>query len=361
MTISAGAPREPLRLPANRPAHFYRGGAAITALRGTEATGRAGHPDAAPDEEAYAPEDWVASTTNLFGRAPAGLTRLPDGRWLRDAVEADPPGWLGPDHVARFGPTPALLVKLLDAGQRLPVHYHPDDAFAREHFDAHFGKTEAWVVVGTEGDRPTVHAGFRHPVGADTVRNWMHGRDTGGMLDALNTVEVAPGDTVHVPAGLPHAIGEGVFVVELQQPTDLSLMLEWRHFLGDPVRARLGLDVDTALRALDTAAWDTDRVNTLIRRGTGVHGPGRESVLAPGAETFFRAERLHPVVPVTLDPSFAVLVVLTGTARLDTGHGGRHALAAGETWLVPHAAGELEVTGDATILSCRPPSAPRRP
>ena len=41
-----------------------------------------------------------------------------------------PRRWLGPEHVARFGADPGLLVKLLDAGQRLPVHFHPGRAFA---------------------------------------------------------------------------------------------------------------------------------------------------------------------------------------------------------------------------------------
>ena len=58
-------------------------------------------------------------------RDGVGITDLGNGRVLPDLVAADPDGWLGPDHVARWGASPALLVKLLDAGQRLPVHAHP--------------------------------------------------------------------------------------------------------------------------------------------------------------------------------------------------------------------------------------------
>ncbi|HEX5782582.1 MAG TPA: hypothetical protein VFX80_11705, partial [Solirubrobacteraceae bacterium] len=59
---------------------------------------------------------------------------LEDGTFVRDAVAADPEAWLGPgrDH-------PGLLVKLLDAGQRLPVHFHPDRTFAREALGSEFG------------------------------------------------------------------------------------------------------------------------------------------------------------------------------------------------------------------------------
>ena len=49
---------------------------------------------------------------------------------MRDAVAADPEAYLGAAHVARYGASTALLVKLLDAGQRLPAHFHPGRAFA---------------------------------------------------------------------------------------------------------------------------------------------------------------------------------------------------------------------------------------
>ena len=56
------------------------------------------------------------------------------------------------------------------------------------------------------------------------------------MLDALNAVDVQPGDVLFVPAGTPHAIGEGVLLVELQEPSDLSILLEWRGFAAARTR-----------------------------------------------------------------------------------------------------------------------------
>ncbi|MEY7971690.1 class I mannose-6-phosphate isomerase [Saccharomonospora xinjiangensis] len=342
------APSVPIRLPANQPAQFYRGGAAIAALRSASS-------GAAVRAEEFGPEDWVASTTTLFGREPEGLTRLPDGRWLREAVEADPLGWLGRDHVERFGSSTALLVKLLDAGQRLPVHFHPDDEFARRHFDSHFGKTEAWIVVGTRGENPTVYAGFRESLDARTIADWVADQDAPTMLGALNAVAVEAGDTVHIPAGLPHAIGEGVFVVELQQPTDFSLTLEWRDFLGEESKGHLGLGFDTALKALDTSAWDEQRLSGLIRRTAG-EGTATVDLLAPDSRPFFRADRLRPTAPLALDPSFAVLVVSEGRGRLTAESGDVHEVSTGDTWVVPHAAGEFQLDGDVTVIRCRPPA-----
>ena len=95
-------------LAANQPRQFYRGGALLSSFRGTAV------------QDKYRPEDWIASTTVRNGAAgDEGLTVLPDGRLLRDAVREDPEAWLGPEHAAALGADPALLVKLLDAGERL--------------------------------------------------------------------------------------------------------------------------------------------------------------------------------------------------------------------------------------------------
>lgn len=330
----------PIKLPANQPPQFYRGGAAIASLRGVSTS-----------DSQFGPEDWVASTTTRYGQPENGLTVLPGGRLLRDAVTADPERWLGARHVAAFADSTALLVKLLDAGQRLPVHFHPSDSFARKHFDSHFGKTEAWIVIGTSGPGPRVYPGFRETVPSATVGEWVREQDHDAMLGALNSVEVREGDTVYIPAGLPHAIGEGVFVVELQQPTDFSLTLEWRDFLADQDKAHLGIGFDTALEALDTTARDPE---TLIKRTDGVDEPAVD-LLVEGSSSFFRADRLRPATALTLVPSFAVLVVLDGAGTLRTEHGGDLTLSKGDTLVVPYAAGQAELSGELTIIRCRPP------
>ncbi|HEV2782076.1 MAG TPA: class I mannose-6-phosphate isomerase [Actinophytocola sp.] len=324
-----------IRLPANQPPRFYRGGAAIAALRGTE-----------PVE--YGPEDWVASCTTLYGETVAGLSALPDGRWLRDAVRADPEHWLGPGR----GADPALLVKLLDAGQRLPVHCHPSDGFAKAHLDSRYGKTEAWIVVGTTGPSPTVHIGFREDRDEGTVADWVAAQDTGALLGALNEVAVRPGDAVFVPAGVPHAIGAGVFIVELQQPTDLSIMLEWKGFLDSEAAGHLGLGYPAALGCVDRSGY-AGRLDELVRRPDGGEVV---DLFGPAAEGFFRAQRLAiRSAEVELEPGYAVLVVLSGAGQLTTGDGEMLALAKGDTVVVPYAAGSTTIGGELVAIRCAPP------
>ncbi|MFI7678377.1 class I mannose-6-phosphate isomerase [Actinophytocola sp. NPDC049390] len=314
---------------------FYRGGAAIAALRG----------DTPPLE--FGPEDWVASCTTCHGEQATGLTTLPDGELLRDAVAAHPANWLGDAHLATFGADAALLVKLLDAGQRLPVHCHPSNEFAAAHYGSRYGKTEAWVVVGAQ-EGATVHIGFRADEDEATVTDWVARQDSEAMLAALNPVTVRAGDTVFVPAGVPHAIGAGVFIVELQQPTDLSVTLEWRNFLDDEARGHLGIGFETALRCVDRRSW-ADRLGELVRRD---ESPAAATDLF-GRPEFFRAERLRS--GASLHASFGVLVVLDGTGVLRTEKAGEVPVRKGMTFVLPHAAGESTLDGDVVAVRCLPP------
>jgi mannose-6-phosphate isomerase len=59
---------------------------------------------------------------------------------LKAAIEKQPQAWLELTHVERFGVDTRLLVKLLDAGQRLPVHAHPYFSFAVEQLGRAHGK-----------------------------------------------------------------------------------------------------------------------------------------------------------------------------------------------------------------------------
>jgi mannose-6-phosphate isomerase len=351
---AAGAMR-PIRLAANRVPRFYRGGPAIDELRGTPAS---------PGGDA-APEDWVGSTTAVSGSASDGLTWLEDGRTLREAVQADPEGFLGPRHADAYGDSPALLVKLLHAGERLPVHCHPDRDFARRHLDCPWGKTEAWVITATQVPEPVVHLGFREATDPRRLDELVEGQQTEALLASLNTLPVAPGDAVLVPAGVPHAIGEGVLLVELQEPTDFSVLLEWEGFAVDGRRdGHLGLGFDLALGCVDRSGWGPAELERLRGRGSAGVGqggrPGAERLLPAEADPFFRAERLRPDPSAAIEAAFSILVVVGGSGRLETA-GGALDLGRGDTVLVPFAAGPGQVHGRLEAVRCLPPEPTESP
>lgn len=343
----------PILLPVNQFDHFYRGGDRIGALR---------HGPGGPQR----PEEWIGSTTARFGQAPQGFSSLPDGRLLVSAVEADPQAWLGPDHVARYGASTELLVKLLDLDQRLPVHLHPNRAFARAHLGLAHGKTEAWYVLDAP-DGAEVGVGFAETTSLGQVEAWVADRDSDALLGALRRRAVRAGDAMLVPAGLPHSVDAGVFVLELQEPTDLSILLEWQGFAVDGTKdGHLDLGFPTALRALDLAAVSPGDLDRLVRSREDIERAGLSAVLPPAADGYFRAHRVDASAgPVSLAAGFALVIVLDGRGVLASA-GGSLEVASGDVVLVPHACGEYVLHGrawhganapDALVaVVCRPPA-----
>ncbi|MFN0284405.1 MAG: class I mannose-6-phosphate isomerase [Kineosporiaceae bacterium] len=352
----------PLLLPPNQFDHFYRGGDRIGALRGGP-----GGP--------MRPEEWVASATTRFGERTQGLSRLPDGTLLRERVLADPVAWLGQDHVRRYGgDNVEVLVKLLDPDQRLPVHVHPRRAFAREHLGLAHGKTEAWVVVEADPGA-VVGLGFARAVSADDVAALVAGHDSAALVDLCVQRRVRAGDGILVPSGTPHFIGAGVLLLEVQEPTDLSILLEWEGLAVDgDADGHLGLGFGLALRALDRTPWTSADVERHVvpaeslAGASGGLGAALVAALPPDAEPYFRAHHVEASgTGVDVPAGLSVLLVLDGEGEVDTTDRGSLPVRRGDAALVPWCAGDWTLTatvaGGVRGLLARPPApdAPEAP
>jgi mannose-6-phosphate isomerase len=321
----------PLELGPNQIRRFYRGGARIAAFRGL------------PPAEDDAPEDWVASTTRVFGEEEVGLSRVDDGVRLADLFAADPKAFFEPEHLAAYGADPTVLLKLLDAGERLPLHVHPDGPFAAAHLGSSHGKTEGWFILEAEPDAP-VHVGFSQDLDEGELAELVAAQDVDALIRRMNRRPVRTGDSIFVPAGLPHVIGAGILLVELQEPSDLSLLLEWEGRLPE-ADAFLGLPRELALGAVTRAAVELEPLTS--SRGT--------SFFPADADRFFRAELVTS--GAALEPAFSVLIVYEGAGELRPEHAAPVAVRRGSVLLVPFASGVVDLSGSCRAIRCRPPVA----
>ena len=361
--MTAGWTDVPWRLSANRVERFYRGGALLDAFRGL--------PDAGDTNR---PEDWLGSSTAAW--TPPGAPATEEGlgwaevggerRRVVDLVEADPVSVAG-GGAPPGSATTGILVKLLDAASRLPVHAHPDRPFARDHLGSPYGKAEAWIVLGTrriDGEpAPHVRLGFGRDVSRDELRGWVGG---GGraIRDAMTVRPTKPGDVWLVPPGVPHAIGAGVFLLEVQEPTDFSIVLETAGFPVVEADAHLRLGWETALDAIDRAALSDAAVDGL-RGGTWLvpDAPvGRRPLLPTAADAWFGAEAVVAqgggAVELADDDRFRIGVVTAGAGSVRT-RGGALELAVGDAFGLPAAtAGAAIETDDRLELIVCAPSGP---
>lgn len=335
----------PFLLPPNTFEHFYKGGSRISELRNSPIG-------------SHRPEEWLGSVVTRFGESTTGLTPFGDST-LRAEIEANPIDWLGAEHVARHGSSPSVLVKLLDPAQRLPVHVHPSRSFASEHLDCPYGKTEAWVILESETSGGEVFVGTHRAVAHQEWADLVVEQDSEAMLELLRPITVRSGDAVLVPAGTPHAIGQDLLVLELQEPTDLSLLLEWRDFdIDGATDGHLGLGFDVAIGAIRPDALTDADLERLVVRATpsqGQHDDTVVSVMPPEADPYFRAWAVHSSVQVKLPDGFGVLLVVDGEGQLVHNSGSIN-IRRGDAFVVPAGACPCKLSGPVTGYFSQPPS-----
>ena len=137
-----------------------------------------------------------------------------------------------------------LLIKIIDAQDRLSVQVHPDDQLAQAMGVGNNGKTECWLMLADggqlyQGTKPGVNrAAFEQALRDDQV------------ADTLNCFDVNNGDFFFLPARTVHALGTGCLLLEVQQNCDITFRVyDW---------GRVGLDgkprplhVDESLQTID--------------------------------------------------------------------------------------------------------------
>lgn len=221
-----------------------------------------------------------------------------------------------------------LLLKFLDASDRLSVQVHPNDEQARLYDPAERGKTEAWVIIAAEPGS-VVYSGLKSGVTQQQLSTHIL---NGTVEDCLHRVSVSPGDCLFIPAGTVHAIGEGILLAEVQQSSDLTFRLfDWNR-VGADGKPR-ALHPEQSLACIDFDRGPVDPVKPEAA------GPGIERLVRC---PYFNIVRRSIATSTRLAPTdhCRILMVLEGSLEFDTDDG-RQALKTGETLLVPAASKEL--------------------
>jgi mannose-6-phosphate isomerase len=140
-----------------------------------------------------------------------------------------------------------LLIKILDAQEKLSLQVHPPENVASK-----LGgepKSEFWYVAAANPDAE-VFVGFREPITRDMFEERL--RD-GTVIDYIHEIAVRAGDAVFLPAGRVHAIGAGNLLIEIQQNSDTTYrVFDWNR--TDPATGtKRDLHIEQAIQCIDFA------------------------------------------------------------------------------------------------------------
>ena len=231
-----------------------------------------------------------------------------------------------------------LLVKLINAKDKLSVQVHPDDKYGKE-AEGEMGKTEAWYVVeACEGASLVVGT-------KNCTREQFKKAIEGGEFDKfLNKIPVHKGDVYFVKSGLIHAIDEGVIIAEIQQNSDTT------YRVYDYNRGR-DLHIDKALDVADLSLIGEKS------KGLKVQQEGYNKIYYCLCEHF--ALELYEVVESFKECSdserFYIFTAVEGEGEIFS-KGKSEAIKKGDSILIPASLGEYEVRGAVKLLKSYVPN-----
>ena len=273
----------------------------------------------------HVPFNICAESWELADR-PEGMSIVANGP-LRGRTLGDLVRTMGPDLIGSMysgGPFP-LLIKLIDARERLSLQVHPDVVTAIR--TGGEPKTEAWFILEAQSSAK-VFAGLKEGVTSGTFTAAM---ESGALEPLLQPVAVAAGDMVFIPGGSVHAIDAGCLLLEVQQNSNTTYRVyDWGRIGPDGTSRPLHKDM-----ALQTIDWLAAR-NPLKIPAPAIT-PGGSTIRELIACPFFTLEHLFLKQPlkVTPDPrSFHALFVIEGVLTIQSGEQewtGKQ----GTTWLIP--------------------------
>ncbi len=257
-------------------------------------------------------EAWVAGPSNVIADGPDA------GRTLAEIAAREGASFVGRNAGARTGDRFPLLVKLIDPAAWLSVQVHPDDATARQlEGPEALGKAEAWYVLDAAPGAELL-VGVRGRISGAAVRAAI-ADGSGSLAPLLARHRARAGDAVPIPAGTLHAVGPGVFLYEVQQPSDLTYRCDdW----GRPATLARPLHISQALASVWPASRPRFRHAPKIDRATLVTcehfvlerlivGPDRSAVLEPDGAS------VH--VLTAIDGPVRLLPVASGGTRTRSG------------------------------------------
>lgn len=284
------------RLRPNRVHRTYKGGGMIDRFCKTTSV----------VAQEYMPEDWTASVTSCYDSngKTEGIGVTEDGVALTDIV--------GNDEYR-------LLVKLLNSDERLVIQAHPTVEFAKKHLNSNFGKTECWYFLNCR-EGAYVYIGFKEGATRERWEQAFKEQDTESMTAMLHKVSVNKGDFIFVDGGVPHAIGPGCFMIELQEPSDLMVVAERFTPSGRRIpdrRMDMGLDFKLMMDVYDYTPMSEEQLKTHLMPEPKPVALGVTEILGSEMTDKFKMLKLDGSGKTPVFGKYAVAVCIGGEGELN--------------------------------------------
>jgi len=262
------------------------------------------------------------------------------GMSLQDVIYKYKEKLLGEKTYLTFGARFPLLIKIIDANENLSVQVHPDDTYAKINGDI-CGKNELWYILDAKENSKLVYGVNNDETKADFKKAISENKTE----QALNMVNVKPGDVLYVPAGKVHAILSGILIAEIQQNSNTTYRIyDW----GRVDKYGKSRALNTA-QALDVIDFDSQNLPTISTQTSDSQSYSLDSVLI---SEYFNVDKIsvHRQYKSTTIGCFIIFMCIKGSGSI-LYDGGTCSIILGETILFPACIGKFVIDGNITLLS----------
>lgn len=227
-----------------------------------------------------------------------------------------------------------LMIKILDANDKLSVQVHPDDEYAKK-VENDLGKAECWYVLDA---KPGAHIIYGH--NAKTIDEFKRLALNNKWQELLTVISVKKGDFFDVPTGTVHALGAGTLILEVQQSSDTTYRLydyERRDNQGNLRDLHLDKSFDV-IRAPHVEQNKTPKVKKI-----GEHG----LLTTLTQNQYFQVQRLEINGALNFDvvARYLLVSVIDGNGTVNGVQ-----VKKGDSFIVPNAIRQLSFSGDITLI-----------
>ena len=286
---------------------------------------------------------WGGSTLKNKWNKPCEFDKLAETWELTvrdDAVNTIIGGELDGKSLGEFtdsGKFP-LLIKFIDAEDKLSVQVHPDDKFAAE-VENDVGKTEMWYIADAKEGAEIIY-GIKDGVTEIYCDSKIENQ--------VNKIAVKKGDSFFIPSGMLHAIGKGCLIAEIQQNSDLTYRVydyDRRDKNGNPRELHTEKAIKV-IRHFDDSEVDSIRYSEKDKIGVG------ECLASCKYFNVNRVELKGDEAELDTNGTFHSLLCVEGEGEIVYG-GNSYTFTKGDSYYLPKEVGKYKIVGNATVLISR--------
>ncbi|MEI0550976.1 type I phosphomannose isomerase catalytic subunit [Brachyspira intermedia] len=240
-----------------------------------------------------------------------------------------------------------LLIKLIDAKDKLSIQVHPDEEYASKRHNKH-GKNEMWYVMETYGDAKLL-IGLKENISKEDLKNALN--NSKNIENMFNYFNIKKGDAFYIPSGCIHAILGNAVIAEIQTPSDVTYRLyDWNRLDKNGKSRELHIeDSFNVIKDINAFNLKSDKKNSFKDEKLEIN--------TVFSNDFFKTEEYiinGTYSSKTNGESFEIIMVLDGKGYIESNIADNVIkLNAGKTVLIPASLGNYFIKTDDIIKMLR--------